>query len=665
MDIEELEAHLYNQVYHISSEDIEPSSSIAFDNNINNMRRSGRYFDSHSGNNLHDSFNTYSHTQGPSNIDQFNMPQARYLDLQNSRNLLNPVVANLPSLLINPVNNIVVLPSPTEIQFATNKQLRRTQQQLKKKKKRSVKRRRELVNNDKKWNKNISRVDVVLISDENDCAKDLPKATHTVILSSDDENETTIKTESKSNIVTNNDIKVIPTKQENKAKKYDDDVVFVELTAKTVEIIDLESDIEHNENLTSELSNINVNNDDVEVQPTDTSKLDCSSESDDKLKSSTPEKELPYEEQQKEMRVSTPESTASNDFLDSSVELSQNKFNFDLHGSDFNTKLLSRPMKQTTTEQYETESSTSDISTPMKTAVFSEIPFECTTKDIFTDTNLETFKNYITTKRSAANTTSSDMGSKAVEISSKHKKKAQAETSDSSGSSSESDYDESKVNAVAKCKKKTKAIVLPTLSTFSPNADSVGKASNNLDSEVANTSQIEDLSKEDEPSVITATLPEVFHHDSAADAVNLKRSFSEIEDSDVLETSTGMTRKKKTVQETAEAIEIQSDNGSVIDDNEDDSVCCVDFEGEDFIVISDSEMSIRDYKDFDDVGSNLDLANCKSSTPSSRGKPSGCLSNNKQQTFSNYWTEDKDKFYQQSWGNENLDTAKEQKSMSS
>lgn len=148
-----------------------------------------------------------------------------------------------------------------------------------------------------------------------------------------------------------------------------------------------------------------------------------------------------------------------NDFLDNSIsdDKTHSRFNFALHGSDFNTG-LDCVETNTNVDFCETESSCStneqnkDFNHSAKT-VFNEVEFP---KDnIFSDKNLDNFSSFITPKRSIINATDN------LNISSKRifPSKDLADT-ESSTSSTESDYEPSE-------KKKVSSKNLPTLSPMS------------------------------------------------------------------------------------------------------------------------------------------------------------------------------------------------------
>ncbi|KAJ8919778.1 hypothetical protein NQ315_006307 [Exocentrus adspersus] len=125
-----------------------------------------------------------------------------------------------------------------------------------------------------------------------------------------------------------------------------------------------------------------------------------------------------------------------NDFLDGAgVEKTTDKFNFDLHGADFNNSGdFVRPANPVDYCETESSCSTNDLNREgncLKTVVFNEVDFP--KEDMFSDKNLEGFGSFITPKRNACKNVS--------------KRSDKIETafttveSESSGSSSESDYE--------------------------------------------------------------------------------------------------------------------------------------------------------------------------------------------------------------------------------
>lgn len=110
--------------------------------------------------------------------------------------------------------------------------------------------------------------------------------------------------------------------------------------------------------------------------------------------------------QNENQELQTPESNQSNDFIDTTAaELGQCKFNFSLHGNEFNEEdHFVRPANPN--DLYETESSCSttdfnkDLNSTLKAAVFNVVEFP--KEDLFAENNLESFGNYITPKRKKA-----------------------------------------------------------------------------------------------------------------------------------------------------------------------------------------------------------------------------------------------------------------------
>lgn len=128
----------------------------------------------------------------------------------------------------------------------------------------------------------------------------------------------------------------------------------------------------------------------------------------------------------------------SNDFLETNIESNNANFDFALHGSDFtiDPTEFRHPLKPV--EYCETESSCStndqcrDFSNTVKTIVFDEVDFP--REDIFSEKNLESFSSFITPKRSS---------NKSKEINISEEPKASSENNEISAdsSSSESDYE--------------------------------------------------------------------------------------------------------------------------------------------------------------------------------------------------------------------------------
>lgn len=165
---------------------------------------------------------------------------------------------------------------------------------------------------------------------------------------------------------------------------------------------------------------------------------------------------------QKEL-LNTPES--SNDFLDTTLDVSQQNFNFSLHGKDLCVeKNILNPRVLADACESESSCSTSDISS-MKHPVFHEIEFESPAKQLFSEVDLDSFSEYITPKRKALNTSAltSNIASPEGPDEAEPSKQLSAKNTSDSESSSESELEDEGVNVRPVVPKRKR---LPSLSHF-------------------------------------------------------------------------------------------------------------------------------------------------------------------------------------------------------
>lgn len=159
-----------------------------------------------------------------------------------------------------------------------------------------------------------------------------------------------------------------------------------------VEVTDCEPDMSKHREDQPELSDKDDDDDDdivyIEPPPVPFINLEEDDDDDDNDEE-TPEQEVAPNKLSQELE------DCSNDFLVPST--SSEKFNFSLHGSDFQEVEFARPAQPTDT--YETESSTStsevpkDFNNSVKTIVFNEIDFPG--EDLFKDCNMDKFRELI------------------------------------------------------------------------------------------------------------------------------------------------------------------------------------------------------------------------------------------------------------------------------
>ncbi|XP_023020049.2 zinc finger CCHC-type containing 7 [Leptinotarsa decemlineata] len=412
-DLEELEWRLYSQVYHsIGGNEENPISENAMDHvpsARNNVRKPKRYFQQKVQSDSPYQSRTYisldkslveeSSTSKIQNDFTFDSNSTTIITSSDKDQFHNNITVNQFTLpvIINPDRTLISQPEKyiTSWSKETLKLLKLSKKDKKKQKKRIDK------------PKQSNEVTIFLSDDSDDC----------VIV----ENNTITNTSRNQEINTG-----FPKKYDEleggKKPESDDDIVYI--PPAPIEVID----IEENE---------------TEINPPNI--LVDKSGSKDISKKSTIENQLKNSSNLEESRdlVKTPESNASNDFLEHpSPENISTDFNFSLHGSDFNNSHGDFVRPSTKPVEYcETESSCStneqnrDFSNTVKTIVFDEVEFP--KEDIFSEKNLESFSSFITPKR---NTKSSK------EISTNQSPKVVCENkqdhnTSSDDTSSESDYD--------------------------------------------------------------------------------------------------------------------------------------------------------------------------------------------------------------------------------
>lgn len=521
----------------------------------------------------------------------------------------------LTHMLVSPINNIVVLPNPAT-QVFVNKEPNRRKRWKKKKKKRceaqnssvaNVSKSDENKETQKTTVKNVETIDVYDSNDSDVCYIEVKPPL--VLVSSDDE-----KTKVKSSVC---DEKIEPTldsKPPEPADDNDDDVVFV--PTKPIETITIEEE-----------ESTKLIEDTLPVYQ-------------------TPE-HIPA--LQKEV-LGTPESTMSNDFLEGASELSQSKFNFGLHGVDFTTKDLNKPPNKPAVERSETESSASDISSPVKTAVFNEVPFESPTKNIFNENNLQNFADFIVPKRTQNASTPKGHVNRPGSVCRKRS------ASPGSDSSSESDYEEVSV--------KRKAQRLPSLSVFEEKPeDSTLKLTENvtITSEALTTSGVDvkrNASDAEESKVTVVGMTSITKGEPSS-----RPAASDDDDDD----DGKIYAVFSTDSDTSTSAGIDMDSYVTVDEDfgETSNMCNKEEDkGETIVIItSESEESTFGMTDLEKVGDDLQIVNCEK-LPVKRHTPWDETVQKATYSFDKVWTEDKEKFYKKSWGQEDFSVTQVQKTMS-
>ncbi|XP_022920274.2 uncharacterized protein [Onthophagus taurus] len=413
-------------------------------------------------------------------------------------------------------------------------------------------------------------------SDNNSDCEEILEKREVVELSSDDDvkQEETRPLDTSTPDPTLNSIKTEPGSSDSlNTSKTDDDVIFIEPESKHIEVIEIDCD-----SVSASLK------DDEKHSET------ASTNSDIKIPN------IPQMRLRRELR--TPDS-ASNDFLDNSVDVNNSKFNFSLHGSDFrNTNNSSKNV----IDMSETDSTTSDATLP-KTNHFNTVDFETPTKRFFDDTNLESFGNYITPSRDNSNRVEKDSFEQVCTLASQRHTVA-ATNSSSDDSSSESDYEENKVSCL-------NSKQLPQLSSVNRDNDlDVVEPDKTLgDSSLSIT------------KLVTEEIPSTSQLDQTLIETKKRKSES-------LDTST--SKKRKT----------QNQNDTTIEDkdkNNDTVISDIDIESNpNFIIIDetfcnepnaqnsddDDTESYFSCDDFNNITSDLKLGNCQEETKR-RGEDKG------------------------------------------
>lgn len=599
---EEFEHMLYNQVYHSSentdsTDAVEVTSSTAKDKDKMNYS-SDRYF--HSGSTGR---NPYSFVRrGFPNAN--NYPN-QLVDLQESG-------FSLPHMLVSPINNIVVLsnPNPATQVFVNNTRGNRPKRWKRSRRKKD--KRYGMLNTSipivpKDLEKeaatkvteknNVETVDVYDSDDSDVCYIEVKHPL--VVVSSDDEggNEGKPKVESSAC-----DVKTEPTL--HSPDSADNDVIFVPTAPIEIETVTIDED--------------------------------CTKLAEDIVPVHQTPEHIP-EPSRKEV-LETPESTMSNDFLEATAEFSQNRFNFGLHGADFNTKELNKPPSKPPVERSETESSASDVSTPLKTAVFNEVPFESPTKNIFNENDLEQFADFIVPKRAQ---NSSTPNIKTVPTESRKRS-----ASFSSDSSSECDYDDLRV--------KRKLQRLPSLSVFEEGT--VDLTENPTETATASAADVKSDAEESKVSVVSKK--DVVATSSTTDQPISVAISSDDEQSDTKTRDSDESNCPVINMDNYITIDEVFDESPTMENKEDDSPDAILIDSS-----SDSDESCFNVEDLENVGDDLQISNCEKFA-AVKHEPRDETVQKTTYSFDTVWTEDKEKFYTESWGHENFTVTQAQKTMS-
>lgn len=675
VDFEELESRLYSQVYHSSENYENESTPPNLLEKLNHLQHNVRYF--HRQTQSKQAFpNELNYIPIENNAQNIMKAKAHAADFFNINttddttptiqmtNQISPSIVHV----VNPYNNTSILPQvPTEIiangqiretthmnsnlERFLNRQSRRQQKKQKwidrrKQKRKERLEQQELMADNCKGNnsgsgnftvhflneKNISLLnanedkDVVTISDsDSDSCIEIPQQKVLVYISDDSDEENNKANDLKANIKkctaeldqqeNCKSLNKNTEATENSAFDDGDDVLIIDEAPKALEIIDLDCDTR---SITTADNNKTV----------DSIKSFESNSTNSILKKSTSslsmQRAIASAKERNELLRTPDSASTSNDFLDSSVDLHQKRFNFSLHGTDFgNTDPFLKP--KSNTDIYETESScsASDIGTPAaKSNMFHEVEFETPHKDLFEEENLESFGNYITPNRDSIleNTPLTDKFEQVVtKVSAKSDKKTDADCSDTS---SESDYEISKKLPANKAKRKLP--MLTSVKSHSPSGKQQ-KTENKINSIENSTNQRKRNSISE-----TSTIPkkkckdtDLLNESLAASAAAKIQEIYEMKGQSILEHHS--IGPNSSAHAALDVLYIPSDN--------------------------DMEENM--------VESDIQLINCKSKEKPPPKTQESCQSS----MFSKYWTNDMHKFYNSSWGLENFNVEEIQKTM--
>lgn len=606
---------MYNQVYHSSenSEAVQEISNLT-EQTDSMSYPSGRYF----YNEIPVRESRAAHGRSMPNYHNYNYPVDAHNQLMN----LHDRGFSLPQMLCSPINNIVLLPNPPTQVFINNKEPNR-RRRWRKKKKKLIESPSPNVSSPSKMDDNKvtktsteETIETVNLSDSDDsdvCYIEVKPPL--ILVSSDDET----KTKTESTIIRQKNIASPKGSKQHDAA--DSDIVFIPTKPKQIDTITVDEDIKSKEDSMFEAPPVHQTPEHIPVI----------------------NKEI----------LGTPESTMSNDFLESAVEMPQSKFNFGLHGVDFNTKELNKLSDKPAIERSETESSASDISTPIKTAVFNEVPFETPTKNIFNESNLSNFADFIVPKRTQQASTPKNETSLTESIC------PRLAAASSSDSSSESDYEE--INVKSKSR-------LPSLSVFEEQpqesaADatitvSAPSSSADIQKGLINTNssrQLTGIKEKEEEGMQQSSKNESMSAVKDENCTVLSSDDENDEDAITIFSSDSNTTKV-----------INMDNYITLDE------CCSetstisskkDERGNAVSIPSESEESIFDVDELEALEEDIQIANCQKILDKGHAFRDKTLKKSTY-SFDTVWTSDREKFYKGSWGHENLNVAQVHKTMS-
>lgn len=433
--MEDIECRLYSQVYHsnVENEETNVSSQPTITSYVINKIHNNRYFSKRhiSGQSvfipLEQESTTISNKTYPSvcNSISFNPNSTAIATEENIGNQIqNNITVNqytLP-LIINPDLNEVLnprysagklfVPWSNKNKKLLDKRNRKQQRRLENRRQKNKEKRNQnpVSNSCVELNGNIQR----------------KQANHIVFISDESDNECIIINEMSKKTLKSNKKPEVYNTQDGVRSESDDDIIYI--PPPPVEVINVDVDVE--EEATGNIHKVSDNTvSTISEKVLTSAELVISSNKSNNHPSDTNE------------LSNTLECCTSNDFLDNSnIENNTSKFNFSLHGSDFNsTGDFLRPANPVDYCETESSCSTNDFNrenSSVKTVVFNEVDFP--REDIFSDKNLEGFSSYITPKRDMSKTTKVPSKAPKSAISTVNKISNENETS---LSSSESEYE--------------------------------------------------------------------------------------------------------------------------------------------------------------------------------------------------------------------------------
>ncbi|KAF2898831.1 hypothetical protein ILUMI_07349 [Ignelater luminosus] len=663
IDMEELEARLYGQVHHPTTDDFTcPSFNLPYNNT---QDRSGntykRYFNQNRNREPMCSYKT-----GYEESTYFERPGNYPVNYQTGRNFYNPL-GYIPEIALN---NIVVLPPPsTHIFTQTQLPIQDLAKERKRQKKRSKRKaRRDLASTfiggkryETDWkafkehyltrkpedslnsSQNECQIiepekDIICISesDQSDC-EITEKKEPVIVLSSDDEDTETnlppldVTCETTNEQQSRLEIKPLVDSSSDCLEKDTDTKNIVESKLVLLELNSTDDDVQLVESKPDEVIVIGGDDTQSAVSSLNDSNASSSLENNVITPPTLTNKEL--------FRPGTPEST--NDFLENSFSES-NDVNLNVNSS----QCLNIQKSGFDACETESSSSASDIENPCRNSTFIEQEFDVPPQDAVSELNLDSFTDYIASgsKNSKGLLTSQHSTPKynANSLTKENKNEDVAERN-SSDSSSESDYEDDKLTLIQDRPKAKSKLYLRTRASSETSEDCC-----------VIEGSFKELKKN--KGNISTPLPNLSPITSDEEISNCKtEKNSEIKNK--------KTQKKKSLPQrtsnTGEKRKYPKDVLEFIKSKRSK-------ENENFMKAqsSDSSDNLSEVEITHDDDSSVKLLNV-GSTISELSPASQPLKDTQNCVrFEDYWTEDMNKFYFESWGQEDFSLEKARKNMS-